>query len=232
MKYFFALILFITILTGGVSHAADPLTGDYGAVERCGPQKNGDYVLCEAVGGLISQRQGNFASFLNELYVLAFILAGTVAFIRIVYGGILYSISGVVEKKKEAIKIFQNVAWGMALLMGSYVILNTINPALTTLALPNITMGTGAINSPKKINLEPQTYSVTEDMILQWERDKEDLISTNDLIQDRIQLIETTTPNRTTGQKAELESLRNQLQANEAKIKNLEEGIKEGPYKP
>ncbi|MDO8582639.1 MAG: pilin [bacterium] len=102
----------------------------------CGPQANGDYILCESTGGIISQTQRNFADFLQEIYNLAFILAGTVAFVRIVYGGVLYSWSGVVERKKEAMSIFKNVAIGMGLLMGSYAVLNTINPALTMLKLP------------------------------------------------------------------------------------------------
>ena len=127
----------------GPQQQQDPLAR-YGAVaggDRCGPQFNGGYILCQSTGGIISQTQTNFAAFLREMYNLAFILAGTVAFVRIVYGGILYSWSGVVDRKKEAIGIFKNVAYGMALLMGSYVVLNTINPALTILALPNVTMG-------------------------------------------------------------------------------------------
>ncbi len=149
-------LLCYSLLIGGVVQAQsqydfdfvgpkqDPLAR-YGAVaggDRCGPQFNGDYILCQSTGGIISQTQTNFAAFLREMYNLAFILAGTVAFIRIVYGGILYSWSGVVDRKKEAINIFKNVAYGIALLMGSYVVLNTINPALTILALPNVTMGT------------------------------------------------------------------------------------------
>lgn len=127
-----ALLLFYGLVIGFTAFAQ--------TTERCGPQFNGDYVLCESLGGLIQQRQTNFAAFLQEMYNLAFILAGTVAFVRIVYGGVLYSWSGVVERKKEAMSIFKNVAIGMALLMGSYAVLNTINPALTILALPNVTM--------------------------------------------------------------------------------------------
>ena len=201
---------------------------------RCGPQGNGDYILCESTGGIINQRQTSFPAFLRELYILAFILAGTVAFVRIVYGGVLYSWSGVVDRKKQAIGIFQNVAIGMGLLMGSYVILNTINPALTILALPNVTMGTPQNAKPQeKINSrEPQPYSVTEEMISQWEREERETLSTIEIIQDRIQLMETTTPNRTSAQKAELESLRNQLQQYEKKVKSLQDGIQEGPYAP
>ena len=139
-----ASLLFYALVIGGAAYAQaqqDPFA-QYGSAttERCGPQFNGDYILCESTGGLIQQRQTNFAAFLREMYTLAFILAGTVAFVRIVYGGVLYSWSGVTDQKKKAIGIFWNVATGMALLMGSYAVLNTINPALTILALPNVTM--------------------------------------------------------------------------------------------
>lgn len=115
---------------------------EIGQSGRCGPQGDGSYVLCESTGGIISQTQTNFADFLQEMYNLAFILAGTVAFVRIVYGGVLYSWSGVIDRKKEAIGVFKNVAIGMGLLMGSYAVLNTINPALTVLRLPAPVEGT------------------------------------------------------------------------------------------
>lgn len=152
MKKLFTLFLLCgAIITSATAYAqydpnfigpqqqqADPFAQNNGEqTARCGPQSNGDYILCEAVGGLLHQTQTDFASFLHELYILAFILAGTVAFVRIVYGGILYSWSGVIDQKKEAIKIFKNVAYGMLLLMGSYLILNTINPALTAFNLPS-----------------------------------------------------------------------------------------------
>jgi|GEM_PF-5313988 len=123
--------------TDGIDISKGPFAQIAQTTTQCGPQENGDYILCQAVGNLISQRQTDFVSFLRELYMLAFILAGTIAFIRIVYGGILYSISGVINKKKEAIGIFKNVAIGMGLLMSSYIILNTINPALTVFSLPS-----------------------------------------------------------------------------------------------
>ena len=126
-------------------NAPDPFTGQ---TTRCGPQGNGHYILCEEVGGIIHREQTDFAAFLRELYILAFILAGTVAFVRIVYGGVLYSWSGVINQKQKAMDIFKNVAWGMALLMGSYIILNTINPALTILQLPNVKPGKPAVASP------------------------------------------------------------------------------------
>lgn len=104
--------------------------------ERCGPQDNGTYILCEPIP-FINPIQKDPAALLRQLYILALILAGSVAFIQIVRGGILYSISGVVDGKNRAKSIFKGVAQGLALLMGSYVILNTINPALVTLRFPD-----------------------------------------------------------------------------------------------
>lgn len=206
---------------------------DIKRTQTCGPQGNGDYILCESTGGIINRTQKNFPAFLRQMYNLAFILAGTVAFVRIVYGGILYSWSGVIDRKKEAIGIFKNVAYGMALLMGSYAVLNTINPALTILALPDVTMKTPQEPSePKNDPRKLQPYSVTDETISRWEQEERETLSTIELIQDRMQLLETTTPNRTPEQKSELESLRNQLQQNEKKVKSLQDGIKEGTYAP
>ncbi len=184
-------LLFLVFLAAGTVAASGPVHAQqYGpdfvgpqqqtdpfaqTTARCGPQSNGDYILCEAVGGIINQRQTNFAAFLRELYMLAFILAGTVAFVRIVYGGVLYSVSAVVNRKKEALDIFKNVAIGMALLMGSYVILNTINPALTILSLPDAgqsvlqgmtakkSAGAGAAADPSAINT-PEANAIREEM--------------------------------------------------------------------
>lgn len=103
---------------------------------NCGPQNNGTYILCEPIP-LIDPVQSDPAALLRQLYVLALVLAGSVAFIQIVRGGILYSVSGIVDGKNRAKAIFRGVAEGLALLMGSYVILNTINPALVTLRFPD-----------------------------------------------------------------------------------------------
>ncbi len=107
------------------------------STKRCGGQSDGSYIMCDPIPG-ISPVQANPAAFLRELYILAFIIAGTVAFARIVYGGIIYSTSGVVDQKNKAKGIFIGVAQGIALLMGSYLILNAINPALVNLRFPDV----------------------------------------------------------------------------------------------
>lgn len=101
----------------------------------CGPQPNGYYKLCTPIPG-VDPVQKDLTGLLKSLYQLAFILAGTTVFLRIVYGGILYMFSGIIEKKQKAKEILWGTAQGLALLMGSYVILYTINPALVTLKAP------------------------------------------------------------------------------------------------
>ncbi len=107
----------------------------YNQISPCGPNANGSYTLCTPIPG-IKPVQNNFTDFLNQLYRLAIMLAGTIVFIRIVQGGIMYSFSTVIDKKREAKEIFKGVAQGLALLMGAYLILKTINPALTRFDLP------------------------------------------------------------------------------------------------
>lgn len=103
----------------------------------CGPQSNGSYKLCTAIPG-VDPVQKDFTGLLKSLYQLAFVLAGTTVFIRVVYGGFLYMFSGIIENKQKAKGILWGTAQGLALLMGSYVILYAINPALVTLNAPEV----------------------------------------------------------------------------------------------
>ena len=194
---------------------------------RCGPQANGSYILCEAVGGLLHQTQTDFASFLRELYILAFILAGTVAFARIVYGGILYSWSGVVDRKKEAIHIFWNVAYGMLLLMGSYLILNTINPALTTFNLPS--MPNIVNTNPTQVGEIPTPLSALTKAQDQIQQDNLNIIrnlgmygssvekqATIDLVNDQIRQIGTPETPEQNKRLSELQDMLIQMEKDEA----------------
>lgn len=224
----------------------DPFA-QYGSVsngDRCGPQGNGDYILCESTGGIISQTQTNFAAFLREIYNLAFILAGTVAFIRIVYGGILYSWSGVIDRKKEAIGIFKNVAIGMALLMGSYAVLNTINPALTILALPNVTMGVPqSTKGPLGEGATP--IGMVDKAIGNIRQENVDRVNaldmynsgamerqaTIDLITDQMQAIDIPQTPAEEARFAELQKMLIQVQADEAETKAAADAVTNTPPK-
>ena len=90
-------------------------------------------------------------------------------FIRVVYGGILYTWSSVVNQKQRAIAIFQGAAQGGALLMGSYLILHTINPALTSITIPDIQTYTPHIQSLADDRRNALTIETKTNMIKQNE---------------------------------------------------------------
>lgn len=62
-------------------------------------------------------------------------IAGALAVVFIIYGGIQYISSDAFGKKSEAKNIIQNALWGFALAMSAWIILSTIDPSLTSLDL-------------------------------------------------------------------------------------------------
>lgn len=72
--------------------------------------------------------------FINQLYVYALGISGTLAVIMIVYGGVKYIVSvGSAAAQSEAKDILKSSVWGIVLLMGAYLVLRTINPSLVEL---------------------------------------------------------------------------------------------------
>ena len=82
----------------------------------------------------------------NDFYNLALIVSGLLAFAVVVYAGIKYTISGgnasVQGDAKDQIK---QAFLGLLLLLGAYIILNTINPRLTRLSIEG---GSGTAQCP------------------------------------------------------------------------------------
>ncbi|TSA45135.1 hypothetical protein D4R51_02395 [bacterium] len=73
-------------------------------------------------------------SYLNNLYRFAVGIAGLLALGFIVAGGVYYTISsGSGDKQREARSMITSALLGVALLFGSYLILNTVNPQITKL---------------------------------------------------------------------------------------------------
>lgn len=75
-------------------------------------------------------------SYLNNLYRFAVGIAGLLALGFIVAGGVYYTVSaGSSDKQREAKSMISSALLGIALLFGSYLILNTVNPQITRLGL-------------------------------------------------------------------------------------------------
>ncbi len=107
-------------------------------------------------------------TFLNSFYQIALTISGLLALLMIVAGGVKYTISaGSADQQSDAKDMIISALYGVALLLGSYLILNTINPKITTLALPGDQYGAVATSSPsislpntECITLDPTTWDI------------------------------------------------------------------------
>jgi|GEM_PF-3779137 len=69
--------------------------------------------------------------YIQTVYRFSLGIGGLFAMLFTVYGGILYTVSaGNPSKQSEAKDIITNAVWGLVLLLGAFLILNTINPKL------------------------------------------------------------------------------------------------------
>lgn len=79
----------------------------------------------------------NIASYIVRIYWFGVGIAGMLAVGMIVAGAIYYSVSaGNPDKQRDARGMITGALWGVALLLGSYLILNTINPQIVALEAP------------------------------------------------------------------------------------------------
>ncbi len=79
---------------------------------------------------------GEISGTINKFYRTAIVLGGIAAVLAIVVGGIMYAVSGAINKKNKGKDIIVSAISGLVLLLGAYVILNTVNPQLTRLSNP------------------------------------------------------------------------------------------------
>jgi hypothetical protein len=70
------------------------------------------------------------AGLVGSFYKIALGLAGAAALGVLIYGAILWTLSGAVTSKQDAKEWISGALWGLVLLLGAYLILYTINPRL------------------------------------------------------------------------------------------------------
>jgi len=75
----------------------------------------------------------SIAEYVATFYRFSLGIAGVLAVAMIVVGSLYYSLSGIAEKKNQGKEFITSAIYGLILLLGAYLILNTINPELTTL---------------------------------------------------------------------------------------------------
>lgn len=100
----------------------------------------------------------SFASLAGGSIKLFIWLGAIVAVVMIILGALTYMFSDIVPNKKRAIDRIRGAMWGLLLLAASWLILNTINPQLTTFNLninPAAPVTSGSVTSPVPTGLTP-----------------------------------------------------------------------------
>ena len=93
-----------------------------------------DYQLLAPLPGYVKTTAGNrttASAYISGIFTLLIAVAGGLAVIMIIWGGIKYMSTDAIGGKSEAKDTIQNAIWGLLLALGAYIILNTINTRLT-----------------------------------------------------------------------------------------------------
>lgn len=72
----------------------------------------------------------NLSEYLTGGFNLAIAISIGLAFVMITFGGITYATSDAVGKKEDGKKYIENALWGLAVVIGAYTLLYTINPQM------------------------------------------------------------------------------------------------------
>ena len=95
----------------------------------------GESFAADATAQIPGVDYSDFPIFIKTLYDWGIGIVGLLAFAQLVRGGIMYMISGAVDKKDSAKHIITDALIGLTLALASYLIVYTINPQLTTVNL-------------------------------------------------------------------------------------------------
>jgi hypothetical protein len=116
----FLFSLFLSLLFLSVSFAAE---NSANIDISCGEYQ---YPWCQESGG-------NPSGLIGQFYKIALGAVGACALGVLIYGSILWTVSGAVSTKQDAKEWISAALWGLALLLAAYLILYTINPDLVSI---------------------------------------------------------------------------------------------------
>ena len=94
-----------------------------------------------------------FGYYLNIMIKLFLGICGVLAVIMIIWGGVQYMTNELISNKEEGRKSITNAIFGLLLALGSYIILNTLNPDLLNICLNNLPLA--------EITISPETTETT-----------------------------------------------------------------------
>lgn len=80
-------------------------------------------------------RGSGFDGYINGLYILSISLAALLAVLKIIIAGVKYAVTDVVSAKGNAKQDITSALFGLLLIMGAVIVLELINPRLTSTAI-------------------------------------------------------------------------------------------------
>lgn len=105
--------------------------------------------------GSVPTEKTTAKSYIQGIFTLIIAVAGGLAVVQIIFGGIKYMSTDAFEGKSEAKTTIQNAIWGLLLAVSAWLILFTINPKLVdfNLKIPVQEVKTSGVSLPPKIDL-------------------------------------------------------------------------------
>jgi hypothetical protein len=91
----------------------------------------GKYAPLVTIPGVTDKDGANFSEYINFLYGAAIAIAALLAVVKLIIAGVKYMLTDIVPNKSQAIGDIRNALFGLLLIIGSVIILNTINPELS-----------------------------------------------------------------------------------------------------
>ncbi len=123
------------------------------------------------ISSLPTTGTNSLGHFINGLYQSSLGLGALAAFVVITAGGVFYAVSGAINKKQEGLDWIKGAIFGLVLLLGAFVIFNTINPQVTKLQEPGA--GSGGLggglrdlqSSQPNLNVLTATYNCPSGLV-------------------------------------------------------------------
>ena len=112
-----------------------------------------EYKLLAPIGGFDKINTNDIGEYFNKIFLIAIGLAGALAVIMIIIAGVQWMGTDSVFGKTEAKKQITNAVLGLLIALGSYALLNTIDPAL---------LGTKGLNVDQ-VEIELEENVITSD---------------------------------------------------------------------
>lgn len=127
----FVKCFYVFVLLFSVSFLFSPSV--FAQSSACAPGDNGCYTYLEPTDPntkTIAITPGGLSTYLNSILTWVLVLVSVIAIFYLIYGGILYVTTDIINKKMEGKETVTRVVTGIVFIFSVWVLLNSINPNL------------------------------------------------------------------------------------------------------